>query len=204
MAIARPYRGVTAADRLARRRAQLLEATLDLWGDPQRPRVTMTGVCARANLTERYFYESFGRLDDALAAVLQQIADEIERTTVDALARAGGDPTDRVRASIGAFVRILTDDPRKGRAAIVESAHVAATREQHELLLRRFALLSAREARSLYGPEAWGEPEGVIAATMFVGGVALLVTSWLDGSLVATPEAIVEAATRNFVATAHP
>ena len=204
MVIARPYRGVTAADRLARRRAQLLEATLDLWGDPQRPRVTMTGVCARANLTERYFYESFGHLDDALAAVLQQIADEIERTTVDALARAGGDPTDRVRASIGAFVRILTDDPRKGRAAIVESAHVAATREQHELLLRRFALLSAREARSLYGPQAWGEPEGVIAATMFVGGVALLVSSWLDGSLAATPEAIVEAATRNFVATAHP
>ena len=103
MVIARPYRGVTAADRLARRRAQLLEATLDLWGDPQRPRVTMTGVCARANLTERYFYESFGHLDDALAAVLQQIADEIERTTVDALARAGGDPTDRVRASIGAY-----------------------------------------------------------------------------------------------------
>jgi AcrR family transcriptional regulator len=204
MTIARSYRGVAAPERLARRRAQLLEATLDLWGDPERPRVTMTGVCQRAQLTERYFYESFGHLDDALAAVLEQIADEIERTTVAALATAGGDPTDRVRASISAFVRILTDDPRKGRAAIVESAHVAATREHRERLLRRFARLSAREARRLYGPEAWGEPEGAFAATMFVGGVALLVTSWLDGTLPATPEAIVEAATRNFVATAHP
>ena len=37
-----------------------------------------------------------------------------------------GGPAERVRAGIGAFVQILTDDPRKGRVAIVESvAHDA-------------------------------------------------------------------------------
>lgn len=201
---ARTYRGVAAADRLAERRAKLLEATLDLWGDPSRPKVTMTAVCQRAGLTERYFYESFSHLDEALFAVLETIATEIEHTTVEALRNAGGDPTDRVRASISAFVRILTDDPRKGRAAIVESAHVETTREPRALLLRRFARLTAREARKLYGPQSWGETEGAVVATMFVGGVAQLVTSWLDGSLPATPEEIVEAATRNFTATARP
>lgn len=181
-----------------------MDATLDLWGDPARPRVTMTAVCQRAGLTERYFYESFTHLDAALFAVLESIAAEIEQTTVEALHDAGGDPTDRVRASIAAFVRILTDDPRKGRAAIVESAHVETTREPRALLLQRFARLAAREARRLYGPQSWGEAEGVVAATMFVGGVAQLVTSWLDGSLPATAEEIIEAAARNFTRTAQP
>ncbi len=201
---ARTYRGVAAADRQAQRRAQLLDATLDLWGDPARPRVTMTAVCQRAGLTERYFYESFTHLDDALLAVLEQIAGEIERSTVQALHAAGGDPTERVHASIAAFVQILTDDPRKGRAAIVESAHVETTRELRAQLLRGFAELSASEARRLYGAQSWGEAEGALAATMFVGGVAQLVTSWLDGSLSATPEEIVAAAARSFTLTARP
>lgn len=113
---ARTYRGVAAADRQTQRRAKLLDATLDLWGDPTRPRVTMTAVYQRAGLTERYFYESFTHLDDALFAVLEAIAVEIEHTTVDALHDAGGDPTERVRASIAAFVQILTDDPRPREA----------------------------------------------------------------------------------------
>lgn len=163
----------------------------------------MTGVCQLAGLTERYFYESFSHLDEALVAVLDQIADEIEQRTVAALAAAGGEPTDRARASIAAFVQILTDDPHKGRAAIVESAAVEATRSRRALLLRRFARMSAREARKLYGPQAWGEAEGAFAAAMFVGGVAQLVASWIDGTLPATPDDIIDAATRNFAATAH-
>lgn len=203
MVIERTYRGVSATERAAVRRRQLLDATLTLWGDPGRPKVTMTGVCQLAGLTERYFYESFSNLDEALVAVLEQIADEIERSTIAALAEAGGEPTDRVRASISAFVQILTDDPRKGRAAIVESAVLDATRSHRALLLRRFVRLSAREARKLYGPQAWGEPEGAFAAVMFVGGVAQLVAAWVDGTLPATPEDIVDAATRNFAATAQ-
>lgn len=201
---ARTYRGVAAADRQAERRVKLLEATLDLWGDPARPRVTMTAVCQRAGLTERYFYESFSHLDEALFAVLESIAAEIEHGTVEALHAVGGDPTERVHASISAFVKILTDDPRKGRAAIVESAHAESTRELRTLLLRRFAELSASEARRLYGAQSWGESEGALVATMFVGGVAQLVTSWLDGTLPATPEEIVQAAARTFTQTARP
>lgn len=203
MSTARTYKGVAAAERVAQRRRQLLDATLAIWGDVDRPRVTMTGVCQQAGLTERYFYESFVNLDEALVAVLHEVADEIEQRTIAALASAGGAPADRARASIAAFVQILTDDPRKGRVALVESATLEATRAHRGLLLRRFARMSAREARKLYGPDAWGEPEGAFAAAMFVGGVAQLVSSWIDGTLPATPESIIEAATRNFAATAH-
>lgn len=197
------YRGVSSDDRRAERRARLLAATLEVWGRDGGPTVTMTRICAEAGLTERYFYESFSGLDAALLAVMEGIADEIAEATVSTLADTPGGPTERVRASIGAFVRILTDDPRKGRVAIVESAALDSLRPRRAELLRQFAHLSALEARELYGPEAWTDVEGQLAATMFIGGVAEMVTGWLTGAIEASPEAIVEAATHTFTATAH-
>ena len=197
------YRGVSSDDRRADRRTRLLAATLKVWGREGGPPVTMTRICAEAGLTERYFYESFSGLDAALLAVMEGIADEIADATVSTLAVTPGGPTERVRASIGAFVRILTDDPRKGRVAIVESAALDALRPRRAELLRQFAQQSALEARELYGSNARTDLDGQLAATMFIGGVAELVTGWLQGALEATPEEIVEAATANFTATAH-
>ena len=197
------YGGRTAEQRSADRRSRLIAATLEVWGRDGGPTVTMTRICAEAGLSERYFYESFTHLDAALIAVVDDIAAEIAERSVAALETASGGPEDRVRAGIGAFVGILTDDPRKGRVAIVESTSIDALRPRRAELLRGFADLAAREARELYGAEAWDEPAGRIAATMFIGGVAELVTAWIEGTVPATPDEIIDAATRHFTATAH-
>ena len=197
------YKGRSAEERAAERRARLLEATLEVWGRDGGPTVTMTRICAEAGLTERYFYESFAGLDAALTAVMDDIAAQIAEQSVAALEAAEGSPAERVRAGIGAFVQILTDDPRKGRVAIVESLAIDALRPHRARLLREFAELAAREASELYGPEAWSDVEGRLAATMFIGGVAELVTAWIEGTLEAGPDDIVEAATHHFTATAH-
>lgn len=194
---------MSADDRRAARRVRLLDAALEVCGREGGPRVTMTRICAEAGLTERYFYETFDHLDAALIAVLERIADEITERTVGALASTEGGPTERVRAAIGAFVQILTDDPRKGRVAIIEAAALDALRPRRAELLRQFAELAAREARELYGPQAWSDVEGQMAATMFIGGVAELVKAWIDGTIAASPEDVVEAATHHFTMTAH-
>ena len=197
------YGGVDAVDRKVARRTKLLDATLTVWGREGGPPLTMTRVCAEAGLTERYFYESFASLADAQIAVMQRVADEIADRTVEALRSTDGDPSARVEAAIGSFVRILTDDPRKGRVAIVESASIDALRRRRATLLRQFAELAAREARELYGPQAWSELEGRLAATMFIGGVAELVSAWIAGGLEASPDDIVKAAAHHFAVTAH-
>ena len=69
--------------------------------------------------------------------------------------------------------------------------------------MRQFAELAAREARALYGPRAWTESEGRLAATMFIGGVAELVTAWIEGTLEVSPDEIVQAATHHFTTTGH-
>lgn len=197
------YGGRTHDERRRDRRERLLEATLEVWGAPDAGSVTMTRVCAAAGLSERYFYEHFAHLEAAQTAVLEGVADEIARASTSALEATVGTPRARVQAGLGAFVRILTDDPRKGRVAMLESVAVPALRARRTELLRDFVALTAREARALHGPSAWGEQEGTLAATMFIGGVAQLVTDWLEGALDATPDDVVEAAVHLFEATAH-
>lgn len=193
------YRGVSAEDRAAVRRERLLEATLAVWADPGGSRPTMTRVCAEAGLTERYFYESFRSLDEALTAVLEAVATEIEQVSQAAADAAGDDPAARVRASVLAFVELLAADPRKGRVAIIEAGAMPALRPRRTQLLRHFAHRAAEEGRELYGLDGWGPREGEIAGLLFVGGMAELVTAWLDGSLEASAEELVEAATAMFL-----
>lgn len=197
------YRGVSAEDRFVDRRERLVEATLEVWGAEGGPPVTMTRVCAQAGLTERYFYESFRSLDAARLAVLQCIAEEITERTVEALASTPGGPTERVRAAIAAFVQILTDDPRKGRVAIIESLGVPALRPHRTALMRQFADVAAEHAREIYGPSAWSEREGRLTALQFIGGVVEIVAAWIDDTLEASPDDIVNAVTHQFLATAH-
>jgi AcrR family transcriptional regulator len=197
------YGGRTHDERRRDRRARLLEATLEVWGRPGAGPVTMTRICSAAGLSERYFYEQFANLEAALTAVLESVAADIERESLAAFESTRGEPHERVKAGIGAFVRVLTDDPRKGQVAMVESVGVPALRGRRDELLRGFVALTAREARALHGPTAWAEAEGLLAATMFIGGVAQLVTAWLDGTLETTPADVVDAAVHLFEAIAH-
>ncbi|WP_278258124.1 TetR family transcriptional regulator [Nocardioides convexus] len=57
----RRYGGKTAEQRRAERREALLAAAVDIWQESGWAAVTMRGVCARAGLTDRYFYESLRR-----------------------------------------------------------------------------------------------------------------------------------------------
>jgi AcrR family transcriptional regulator len=189
------YKGVSAADRAADRRARLLAAGLTVWADPA-TRTTMTAVCAEAGLSERYLYESFTGLDALLEAVMDAIAAEIERTSRAAAEAAGDDPVARVHASVRAFMQLLLDDPRKGRVAIVESVAVPALRRRRTELLRHLAHQSAIESRKLLGSPGRSENEDEIGGMLFIGGMAELITAWLDGTLAASTDEIVEAASR--------
>ncbi|MBS43295.1 MAG: TetR family transcriptional regulator [Nocardioides sp.] len=193
------YRGVSAAERAAERRSRLLDAALAVWADPG-TRTTMTAVCAEAGLTERYFYESFRHLDDVLLAVLEQVADEIEETTTAAREAAGDDPGARVRATMTTFVDLLVEDPRKARVAIIEAGAMPSLRARRTELLRHFAHACAEEAGGLEGLPHRGAAADEVAGLMFVGGLAELVTAWLDSAVATSPEELVEAATRSFLA----
>ena len=193
------YRGMSAERRRAERRERLMEATLEVWADPER-RTTMTAVCGEAGLSERYFYESFADLDAALRAVLDATAEEIERTSTTASEAAGEDPAARTTAMVEAFVDLIARDPRKGRVAIVEAGAMPELRSRRTELMRHFAHRAATEAREMFGPSGRSETEDEVAGLLFVGGMAELVTAWLDGAVTAEPSDLVRAAAHSFLA----
>jgi AcrR family transcriptional regulator len=191
---ARSYGGRTADQRIADRRAALLRATTDLMAAEGEARATMTAICAKAGLTERYFYESFSSRDEAMLAALDAVCDEIVASTVRAIAETDGAPEQRVHAAVAAFVDIVVEHPAKGRVVVLESNANESLRARRHELLDDFATLVATEARRVYGEETWPEPRGHLHGLMFIAGLSELVSAWLTGAVVMTADELTEVA----------
>ncbi|MBI5104391.1 MAG: helix-turn-helix transcriptional regulator, partial [Solirubrobacterales bacterium] len=73
----RVYGGMTPAERRARRRAQLLEAGLEVFARRGWARATVADVCRAAGLSQRYFYEQFADREGLFLAITDRIAEEV-------------------------------------------------------------------------------------------------------------------------------
>lgn len=200
----RPYRGVSAEARQAERRTKLVAAGLELLGTVGWEQTTMTAVCGQAKLTERYFYEHFSGRDELMLAVVNQVADEARAVIATAIVTGPREAQPAAQAMISAFVHFITDDPRKGRAALVESAAADALRKRRHELFREFAQLLVVRAHDLFGPDALTPPRDEINALLFVGGLAELLIGWLGDEITASVDDIIAAATDQFMAQFTP
>ena len=185
---ARPYRGVDAAERLAGRRASLLEAGLDLLGADDSAELTVRAICRRAGLAARYFYESFTDKDEFVAAVFDWVIADLAATTQAAVAAAPLE--EQNRAGMANIVRTIGGDPRIGR--LLFSAHLAnvvVVRKRVESSAL-FAMLSGKHVENaLRVPEN----DRIKAAAHFVvGGVGQTIGAWLVGDVRLGPEQLVD------------
>jgi AcrR family transcriptional regulator len=195
------YRGVSAEERRASRREQLIAAALDLLGTEGWQATTVRAICINARLTPRYFYESFADLDALLVAVFDQIVQESAAAIMEAVSRAPRDARAKAHAAIGAFVGMLGDDPRKARVLFIEAMSSEALTRRRFDTLRMFAQLVAEQARDFYGPRSSADSLVDVAALMLVGGLAETLMAWLEGTLQVTQEQLVGHCVEIFVAT---
>ena len=200
--VVRPYRGISADERRATRRATLIEAGLDVLGDDGLAGLTMTAVCVRAGLTERYFYESFHDRDELLGAILDASLLEMDEAMFAALAAAPADLLERCRAAAGAMIGVLTDDPRKARLHAEAIGSVALSERRAEAVSAHAELLAGqmRELRGLDRPEHQAPLR--LATLVLMGGLSEAILGWLDGSLEMTRETLIEECARLAVAVA--
>lgn len=186
----RPYRGVEAAERLATRRNRLLAAGLDLLGD-QRPNiaaVTVRGVCRRAGLAARYFYESFADKDEFVSCVFDWVVAELAATTQAAVAAVPA--AEQTRAGMANIVRTITDDARVGRLLFsMQLADPVVVRKRAESSAL-FAMLSGQHVGNALQVPA---NERIKAAAHFVvGGVGQTISAWLAGDVRLEPSELVD------------
>ena len=186
---ARPYAGVDATDRQARRRARLLEAGLDLLGrDADPAELTVRGVCAEAGLATRYFYENFSDKEQLIGAVFDWMSARLAATTQAAVAAAP--PEEQNRAGIVNIVRTIESDPRIGRVmfgAQVTNPAVIRKRRESDVF---FAMLSGQHVESLLQRPVG---EGIKAFSHFVvGGLTQTLSAWVTGEVVMSSAELID------------
>ncbi len=189
MTQARPYAGVDAADRLARRRARLLESGLELLGSNVDPaELTVRGICQQSGLATRYFYESFADKDDFIGAVFDWVITRLAATTQAAVAAAPAE--EQTRAGMTNIVRTIEADPRVGRlifGAQVSNTAVIRKRQETEAL---FVMLAGQHVETLTQRPV---DEATKAFSYFVvGGVTQTVSAWLAGDVTMTSDELVD------------
>ncbi|MVU78512.1 TetR family transcriptional regulator [Nocardia sp. ET3-3] len=181
----RIWGGTTLTERREARRAALLEAALDLIGESGAGAVTMRAVCRRAGLTDRYFYESFASRDELLDVLYRQIAEEF----LDPMtAFAVGDDPDRDRALSEALVDKVLEDPRKSRLFLVEPYSSTGLGQTTIAVMPTFTrLIQDHLFAHVQDPV-----RRRLAAVTMASGNAGMFSAWLNGTLRATREQIVD------------
>jgi AcrR family transcriptional regulator len=190
----RVYGGVRGDQRRAERRAQLIEAGLDLLGSADGAKLTVRGACQRAGVVARYFYESFADRDDLASAVYDHVVAELADSTLAAVAAAEDLPIARARAGLDNIVRLIESDPRKGRVLLSAELTDTLIARRRRDSARLFSRLLGEQARHAYGKP--GTAAAALTSTFMVGGFGAALTAWLEDELPMNREALVEQCAR--------
>lgn len=195
MGVTRSYGGVPAKARREARRQRLLDAGYDLLAVHGPTNVTVTGVCDRAGLTARYFYESFQDRDALLAGIFDNEAAAVTGELLDAALAGSDDPRTRARAAVSALLKALESDPRRARLGLGSQHDDALLRRRVETTSRLAALL-AENAELLWPYIAAPTDRVALACEVVVAGVIEIVIGYLAGRLHASADDVADLCAR--------
>jgi AcrR family transcriptional regulator len=188
----RAYGGVSADDRIAARRAKLVDAGLELFGTRGFAATGVKDVCREAGLTDRYFYESFSDSEALFLAVFDRLTDELFEAVAVAVVDAGEDAERQLRSAITVFIRALAADARKPRVLFTEAAAAGPAAAAHmRATLRRFAELVAATARERL-PAETSEDDVQLIALSLVGLLERVITEHQEGALEIPLERVID------------
>ena len=176
----RSYGGEAGDARVARRRAALMDATLDELAGAEPGAVTVRGICERAKLTPRYFYESFTGTEDLVGATYDSVIAEIADRALRAFAD-GPDTRAKVTGAVTALVEVIESDPRKGRLIFSDTLRSQVIVDKREAAAALFVRLTTESATQALALEPG--PEVTAAAHFQVGGLGRVLASWNEGLL---------------------
>jgi AcrR family transcriptional regulator len=176
----RRYADKTADERHDARRDRLIEAALDAFAADGYAGTSIEGLCSRAGVSTRSFYEHFESREEVLLALHDDLNTRALRAAAQAVAAADPDELRaRAHAGVRAYFDIVTTDPRWARIAVVESVGVSATAERHrQQALDRFADLVEAEATRVADAGRAPKRDHRLTAVALVGAINGLVNTW--------------------------
>lgn len=165
-------------ERSALRRDELIAAGVKLLGSAEGPALTVRAVCRDAELTERYFYESFADRDEFVRAVY----DDVCTKAMAALSTA-----QTPREAVERFVALMVDDPTRGRVLLLApESEPVLTRSGAEWMPSFIDLLQHKLTRI-------ADPvRQAMVATSLIGALTALFTAYLNDRLPASREQFID------------
>jgi hypothetical protein len=109
-----------------------------------------------------------------------------------ALSAAPDDPRERLAASARTVVRVLTEDPRKGRVALLEGLGSEALQRRRRDILASFELLIRQEPAAFFGAAVPPPDRLELVSVALVGAAGELLTRRLEGTLAAADETVID------------
>ena len=144
---------------------------------------TVRQLCRQAELTDRYFYESFQNTEDLLVAVYEREFDHLQQAVVAALADEAS-----LRAPMVAVERALNavfemaSEPRVARVCWLEVLGVSARVDGvYTRNIERFAALVVAFARNQLNADDIDDTESRMLGLAMIGAVSQPITHWLLG-----------------------
>lgn len=177
----RTYGGEASSDRVARRRRQFMDAGLQLFGTGGYRSATVRALCKQAQLTDRYFYESFASTEDLFIAVYNREIDSMREQLLAAIGVPVPDADHSVviERALDAFFS-AAENPVVARTVWME---VMGVNENLDRLYTRTMAQFGDMLLSLFNlffPQ-WPVPavQQRIIAVSLVGAISQSVMSWL-------------------------
>ena len=121
----RRYGGISGEERRAERRDRLIEAAVRVYGEIGYRSATVKGVCKAAELTERYFYESFDSSEALLIAAYLRVTETLH-AEMAAAGHAASDEVARIDAILTLYFTRLKENPRPARVFLLEMHGISA------------------------------------------------------------------------------
>ncbi|MFF0457517.1 TetR/AcrR family transcriptional regulator [Nocardia africana] len=187
------WRGQTLRDRSEERRDQLLDCAFDLLGTGGANAVTMRAVTRQANLSPRYFYESF----DSREALVTAVYDRTEAALRERLSvlASGTDPRATIRTALETCADFFEEDPRRARVLLREPLadddlrrHIT---QRTPAVIRALAPLLGDGAEGLF---AGSDTTLATIGTALAGALTSIYLEWTDGHLTIERDRLVDAA----------
>jgi len=173
----RQYGGHSAEERQLARQERLIEAAIRVYGEVGYRNATVKAVCEAAELTERYFYESFANSEALLIAAFDTVSHRVIACLDRIRKEQTGTAEERGYAVLRAYYQMLKDDPDSARLFVIEIARVgppvdevwtALLGEFGELLSRTFAPDSNAKLKS-----------GELVRAGAVGAMVQIARAWI-------------------------
>ncbi len=189
----RSYRGMSMETRRAQRREQLIAAGKKMFGEQGFQATTVRQVCRTAELTERYFYESFEHLNELFNATYDAEIDRLRSVLTEAISTSSGGVEGLARAGMQAYYSFLKEDPQAARILLIE---VYGTTHDMIRLYRRGVQDFAGLIRGIIEVEFPHTGRSVLdpslLATALVGAAIQLAIRWYLGGYEESQESMVE------------